>query len=136
MINWLAIAIGGGIFTPIASLLAILFTRRKINAESSEIGAKATEVANRAAGLAMNNLRKELTAEATRAEKAVVAMDIEYGRRLDAIQQTEYRDRTIHRMELLIDAHTRWDQLVVGILREHGIEGIPDPPTLDHEHFS
>jgi hypothetical protein len=134
--SWLSVAIGGGIFTPPAAVIAILFTRRKINAESSEIGAKATEVANRAAGIALDNLRKELQAESRRRDEAVQSMDIEYRRRLDAVQETEQRDRTIHRLALLIDAHTRWDKLVVGILRDHGIEGIPDPPTLDHEHFA
>jgi hypothetical protein len=130
------VAIGGGISTPLAIIVAVLLTRRKINAESSEIGAKATEVANRAAGVALENLRKELQAESRRRDEAVQAMDIEYRRRLDAIQETEERDRVIHRMALLIDAHSRWDKLVVEVLREHKIHGIPDPPTLDHAHFS
>ncbi len=135
MTSWLSVAIAGGVFTPLAAIIAVAFTRRKLNAESSEIGAKATEVANRAAGIAMENLRKELIAEAKRRDEAIQAMDIEYRRRLDAIQETEQRDRTIHRMTLLIEAHTRWDRLVVEMLREHGIIGIPDPPTLDHAHF-
>lgn len=136
MTSWLSVAIGGGISTPLAVIIAVLFTRRKINAESNEIGAKATEVANRAAGVMVENLRKELQQESRRRDEAVQAMDIEYRRRLDAIQQTEERDRVIHRMALLIDAHSRWDKLVVEVLREHEILGIPDPPTLDHAHFS
>lgn len=136
MSSWLSVMIGGGISTPFAIIVAVLFTRRKINAESSEIGAKATEVANRAAGIAIENLRKELMAESARRDDAIKSMDIEYRRRLDAVQETEQRDRTIHRMALLIDAHSRWDRLVVEVLREHGIEGIPAPPTLNHEHFT
>jgi len=136
MTSWLSVVIGGGISTPLAAMIAVLITRRKINAESSEIGAKATEVANRAAGIAIENLRKELQNESHRRDEAVKAMDIEYRRRLDAIQQTEQRDRVIHRMTLLIEAHARWDLLVVDVLREHAIVGIPDPPTLEHQHFN
>ncbi len=135
MTSWLSVIVGGGISTPLAVVIAVLITRRKINAESSEIGAKATEVANRAAGIAIDNLRRELENESNRRDNAVAAMDIEYHRRLDAIRETEERDRTIHRMEMLIESHSRWDKLVVEILRDHNIAGIPDPPTLDHVNF-
>lgn len=134
--TWLSVLIGGGIATPLATIIAVLITRRKITAETNEIGAKANEVANRAAGAAIENLRKELMQESRRRDEAVKSMDIEYRRRLDAIQETEQRDRVIHRMTLLIEAHSRWDRLVVEILREHDIIGIPDPPTLNHEHFA
>lgn len=135
MNSWLFVLISGGVATPLATVIAVLITRRKLNAETSEIGAKATEVANRAAGVAIENLRKELQQEYHRREEAVIATDTEYRRRLDAIQETEQRDRIIHRMTLLIEAHARWDKLVVEILRDHNITGIPEPPTLNHEHF-
>ena len=123
MNNWLSILLTVGISSPVVVLVTALLARRKTIAEAGEI-------ANRAAGEAIKNLRAELNSEYERRADAIRATDIEYGRRLEAVRRIEERDRQIHHMTLMIDAHTRWDKLVVGILRENGIDGIPEPPSL------